>query len=73
MSFSFLYIWFFICIHKHFFLSSFLQSFYNKNAYIITQYPLTNTIHDFWRMVWEQNSLIVVNLTQDDERQEVCI
>ena len=49
----------------------FTQSFYNKDSYIITQYPLTNTTQDFWRMIWEQNSLIVVNLTQDSERTEV--
>ncbi|KAI0226679.1 Receptor-type tyrosine-protein phosphatase N2 [Lamellibrachia satsuma] len=32
-------------------------------AYIATQGPLPHTIADFWQMVWEQGSVVVVNLT----------
>jgi protein tyrosine phosphatase len=31
--------------------------------YIATQGPLVNTVVDFWQMVWEQNCVIVVNLS----------
>ncbi len=32
-------------------------------AYIATQGPLANTTHDFWRMVWEQESSCIIMLT----------
>jgi len=32
-------------------------------AYIATQGPLPHTAADFWQMVWEQGSVVVVNLT----------
>ncbi|CAL8095283.1 unnamed protein product [Orchesella dallaii] len=33
-------------------------------AYIATQGPLPNTVADFWQMVWEQGSVVIVNLTR---------
>ena len=35
-----------------------------RRAYIATQAPLLETCDDFWRMLWEQNSSIVVMLTK---------
>lgn len=48
---------------------------YNKpNQYIATQGPLPNTVGDFWRMVWEQNSRTIVMMTQLEERGRVkCV
>lgn len=34
----------------------------NNTSYIATQGPLVNTVNDFWRMVWENNTEIIVML-----------
>ena len=33
--------------------------------------PMVNTTHDFWRMVWEQNSRIIIMLTNVVEKTRV--
>ena len=33
-------------------------------AYIITQGTMTHTVADFWQMVWEQGSVVIVMLTK---------
>ena len=50
----------------------FLQGYRQRSAYIATQDPSPNTVDDFWRMLMEQNSNIVVMLTQLDEEDRVC-
>ena len=41
------------------------------NCYIAAQGPLPNTCADFWQMVWEQQSRLVVMLTTKVERGRV--
>ena len=40
-----------------------LQGYRDPREYIATQGPLDQTVDDFWRMVWEQNSPTIVMLT----------
>ncbi|XP_062403209.1 tyrosine-protein phosphatase non-receptor type 9 isoform X2 [Sardina pilchardus] len=47
--------------------ASFMDGYKQKNAYIGTQGPLERTYGDFWRMVWEQNVLVIVMTTRTDE------
>uniref|UniRef100_A0A673H1W1 protein-tyrosine-phosphatase n=1 Tax=Sinocyclocheilus rhinocerous TaxID=307959 RepID=A0A673H1W1_9TELE len=44
--------------------ASFIDGYRQQRAYIATQGPLAETTEDFWRMLWEHNSTIVVMLTK---------
>jgi len=43
----------------------------DSGHYICTQGPMQNTLDDFWRMIWEQDSSIIVMLTKEVENSKV--
>ncbi|XP_077463802.1 protein tyrosine phosphatase receptor type Fa [Stigmatopora argus] len=44
--------------------ASLVDGYRQRGAYVATQGPLAHTADDFWRMLWERNSTIVVMLTK---------
>ena len=50
-----------------------LQGYKCRNAYIATQGPLASTVGDFWRLMWEFKSKVIVMLCSlSEEGQEAC-
>lgn len=44
-----------------------------EKVYIATQGPIVNTVSDFWRMVWQERSPIIVMITNIEEMNEVMV
>ncbi|XP_033886693.2 receptor-type tyrosine-protein phosphatase epsilon-like isoform X2 [Acipenser ruthenus] len=50
--------------------ASFIDGYRQKDYFIATQGPLSQTVDDFWRMVWEWKSHSIVMLTELQEREQ---
>ncbi|PWA21538.1 hypothetical protein CCH79_00003185, partial [Gambusia affinis] len=50
--------------------ASFIDGYRQKDYFIATQGPLTHTVEDFWRMVWEWKCHSIVMLTELQEREQ---
>jgi tyrosine-protein phosphatase non-receptor type 9 len=48
--------------------ANFVDGYKHKGAFISSQGPLPRTFTDFWRMIWEQQVLIIVMTTRTVER-----
>lgn len=50
-----------------------MQGYHSEQEYIATQGPLEQTVEDFWRMVWEQNTATIIMLTNLVELGKVTV
>ncbi|XP_008255008.3 receptor-type tyrosine-protein phosphatase R isoform X1 [Oryctolagus cuniculus] len=44
-----------------------------EKAFIATQGPMINTVNDFWQMIWQEDSPVIVMITKLKEKNEKCV
>jgi tyrosine-protein phosphatase non-receptor type 9 len=53
--------------------ANYVDGYKQKNAYISTQGPLDETCEDFWKMIWQENILVLVMTTKCmEQRRKKC-
>ncbi|UJR31355.1 hypothetical protein I4U23_018851 [Adineta vaga] len=49
--------------------ASYMHGCHRVDEFIVTQHPMMNTITDFWQMIWNTNTSIIVSLYADEKSQ----
>ncbi|XP_046542684.1 uncharacterized protein LOC124253012 [Haliotis rubra] len=57
--------------HSDYINANYIDTYTRKKAFIATQGPMPKTVGDFWRMVWQEETDIIVMLTRLKEGIEV--
>uniref|UniRef100_A0A3Q3N708 protein-tyrosine-phosphatase n=1 Tax=Mastacembelus armatus TaxID=205130 RepID=A0A3Q3N708_9TELE len=52
--------------------ANFVDGYHRPNHYIATQGPMQETVYDFWRMVWQENTAAIVMVTNLVEVGPAC-
>ncbi|XP_012938236.1 tyrosine-protein phosphatase 99A [Aplysia californica] len=47
--------------------ATYLQGYRKSAEFLVTQHPTVDTMEDFWRMVWDKNSPVIVVLSEFDD------
>lgn len=53
--------------------ASFIDGYMMRGTFVATQAPIPDTIPDFWRMIWEQESSTIVMLSKETESGKVLL
>ena len=51
--------------------ASYIDGYVQVRAFVATQAPLSTTLEDFWRMIWEVDSRSIVMLSKEQEGGKV--
>ncbi|KAL3321213.1 Protein Tyrosine Phosphatase [Cichlidogyrus casuarinus] len=49
--------------------ASLMPGYRRLDEFIVTQHPLESTVRDFWRMVWEKNSPLIICFPSPDQAE----
>ncbi|BFZ08813.1 hypothetical protein BsWGS_11851 [Bradybaena similaris] len=47
--------------------ATYLQGYKKSAEFVVTQHPTEDTMEDFWRMVWDKNSPVIIVLSSFDD------